>query len=1076
MERKCSVCSLFLCLFLFVIAARAADTTAFLVVDPQPAAPVRHGLTKLEQAVRAKGISYRERTRLGNARGGPIIVAGLGNGSGAAATLIRDLGITAPAKPESLLIRRAEWKGASVLLVSGADDRGLMYALLDVAGRIGWAENPAKPLSEIRNIEESPEVAERGLSMYTMNKARFESFFYDEAYWASYLDMLAKNRFNTFSLLFGYEASGYLAPAFPYFFDMEGFPRVKAVGVTPQQQQRNVQALNRLIEMAHDRGLNFTLGLWDHIYRGDHYTDGVWDYLPVEPVNGKKWPVSGVTKENLPAYCKAALAKFLRLVPGIDAIQFRMHGESGLTRAEMKQYWRDIYGVMKQHAPGVRFDARAKGYPDDLIEDALELGLKFRIATKYWAEQMGMPFHPTHIQRRNQFDRRHGYADLLHYPQRYKMLWRLWTSGTSRILLWGDPDYVRRFVASTHLYNGEGFEVTAPLATKMASRPHNEKPFDLLAPRYQYYDYEFERYWHFFQLFGRLGYNPGASAEIWEREFQRRFGKEAAPFVQQALHRASQILPRIIASSLPPDKFPTTRGWPEKQRWGDIWQYAKATPSDPQQFLSISDAADLHLEGGESAKIHPFETSDWFAQASADVLTLVRQAEQHAPADGGSPRGKEFRSTMVDLKILANLARYHSERARSAFHWALFKKSNDLSPLDVSIQHETLAAGAWEKIVEAAGNVYAENLMFGRETDQRGWPVELTGHWKTELIELQRGLQELKNLREVFEHDRWRVIRRFDFDGYRDPARYEYAERRNSFSIDLPNGNYELRLGVGEESPDSPGYGPMWIEANGVDRTDTFSVAPGTREGRRIQTTVSDNKLNVAFKATTAGSWHISTLSVLGAGPRMAHAPIRKIEPGQEFAIGATLSGTAPIARVRVGYGNTEQGFQYREMEKLDRLVYRTVIPGVASPGKMSYFIEAVDEQGRRVTYPPDSGASLATIIVTSDHEAPTVSHQPIRRARPGEPVTVRAEVRDPSGTKWVRLRYRSVNQHQNFRTLAMLPTGRPHEYEARVPGEYLDPQWNFMYLIEAMDNHGNGRIYPDLNKETPYVVVDLQH
>ena len=31
--------------------------------------------------------------------------------------------------------------------------------------------------------------------------------------------------------------------------------------------------------------------------------------------------------------------------------------------------------------------------------------------------------------------------------------------------------------------------------------------------------------------------------------------------------------------------------------------------------------------------------------------------------------------------------------------------------------------------------------MFGRETDQRGWSVDLTGHWSTELIELQRGLQ-----------------------------------------------------------------------------------------------------------------------------------------------------------------------------------------------------------------------------------------------------------------------------------------------------------------------------------------------
>jgi hypothetical protein len=30
------------------------------------------------------------------------------------------------------------------------------------------------------------------------------------------------------------------------------------------------------------------------------------------------------------------------------------------------------------------------------------------------------------------------------------------------------------------------------------------------------------------------------------------------------------------------------------------------------------------------------------------------------------------------------------------------------------------------------------------------------------------------------------------------------------------------------------------------------------------------------------------------------------------------------------------------------------------------------------------------------------------------------------------------------------------------------------MYFIEAMDRQGNGRIHPDLNRETPYVVVRL--
>jgi hypothetical protein len=31
------------------------------------------------------------------------------------------------------------------------------------------------------------------------------------------------------------------------------------------------------------------------------------------------------------------------------------------------------------------------------------------------------------------------------------------------------------------------------------------------------------------------------------------------------------------------------------------------------------------------------------------------------------------------------------------------------------------------------------------------------------------------------------------------------------------------------------------------------------------------------------------------------------------------------------------------------------------------------------------------------------------------------------------------------------------------------------MYFIEAIDENGSGRIYPDLNRETPYIVVKLR-
>ena len=55
-----------------------------------------------------------------------------------------------------------------------------------------------------------------------------------------------------------------------------------------------------------------------------------------------------------------------------------------------------------------------------------------------------------------------------------------------------------------------------------------------------------------------------------------------------------------------------------------------------------------------------------------------------------------------------------------------------------------------------------------------------------------------------------------------------------------------------------------------------------------------------------------------------------------------------------------------------------------------------------------------------------------------------------------------------------MLPTGKAGEYAATIPGIEVDPRFDLMYFFETMDNAGNGKIYPDLERETPYVVVKV--
>jgi hypothetical protein len=855
-----------LAVFSFV-ACGASNPTVSLVISDNGGGPIQHGLEKLRQALLENGATLEQTASLQQAKGERVVVAGLASGAGEAAKLVADLRLTPPTASESLLVRKINREGKTMVLVTGADARGLMYALLDVADRVSWTKSAEQPFSEVRNIEERPYTPERALSLYTFNRAYWESRFYDEAYWARYLDLLAQNRFNSLVVILGYENGGFLAPCYPYFFNVGGFPDVRMVGITPDQQKRNLEALNRLIQMAHDRGLRFTVGIWDHIYRGGVQGGGIpgADDAMNKPVPGLVW---GVTGENLVAYTKAALAEFVRQVPALDGIQFRMHDESGLKNTEQEAFWRDVFRMMKQAAPNLRLDLRAKGLPDSVIQSAADAGVAFRITTKYWMEQMGLPFHPSHINRQNQFDRRHSYADLLSYPQRYKMHWRLWNGGTARVLLWGDPDYARRFAESSNLYDGDGFEVNEPLCTKMEAQPHDAKPFELLTPSHRYYDYEFERYWHFFQVFGRLGYNTNTPTEVWQREFQKHFGKEAARFIEQGLHCASGVLPRIVASCYPYWAFPMTRGWAEKQRLGDLPAYAKAEGSDIEQFASFDEEAKLLLEHGETAKLRPSANSRWFAQAAADIQTQINEAEKRI----GTHRNKEFDSTITDLKILAGLARFHSRRIPAAVSYCLFARTKDPEALDDAIGYERTAVETWRELVRAAGDFYAEDLMMG----VRG--ADLCGHWKDELVMLEKGLAALETQRRELKPD--------------------------------------------AKTKDAPRYRPDVIN------------------------------------------------------------------------------------------GNTEP---------------------------------------------------------------PTVIHQRVTSSPVGKPLNITAEVRDGAGVKWVHLRYRSVNQHEDYRALPMLPTGEKNQYRAVIPAEHLSSKWDLMYFIEAMDEQGNGTIHPDLEKETPYVVVKLQ-
>lgn len=881
-----------------------------LIVETLPGPATRYGLARLRETLQLSSMAFEEshvaarfRVFIGTPES-PSIRRSFPNG-------------VIPSHPEGVFLRRLD---ENTLVVASAGDRGLMYALLELAENLRDAPSE-QPFSQVPDVSETPDVPERALSLYTMHRRHFERRFFDPAYWERYLDLLASSRFNAFVLLFAYESSGYFAPPYPYFFSLSDFPEVYVIGMTAQDQERHLHALNRLVEQVHAHGLSFTLGIWDHIYRGG---------VQRGPDDGNEWRVVGVTEKNLIAYNTVGLRELLRRVPNLDALQFRMHNESGLKNEEMTAFWDAMYDVVLQADRRIRFDARAKELPDSLIDLAIEKGVPLRICTKYWMEQMGLPFHPTHIHPKNQRDRRHGYADLLRYPQRYKMHWRLWNGGTTRLLLWGDPDYVRRFAESTHLYDGDGFEVNEPLATKMAGQPHSQEPFAIHTEPYRFYEHEFERYWYFFETFGRVTYNPRLTEKELLRGFRRRFG-DLAEKVQRIVHRASRVLPRLVATHYPYHLFPMTRGWVEKQRMGDLPRYAEGDPSDTALFLSPKEAAQCLMEGTESAKRHPLDSSRWFERLSGEILAAV--------AEIGEVTHPELVTTLTDARILAYLALYHARRLKAAFAWNLYRLSEDLFALDDALAYEHRAIAAWEQLVTSAGGVYTEDLMFG----VRG--ADLSGHWRHELEALRVGYRALEQRRDA-------DLRSLPQGG----CRIAHVPVRRA----TPGEPLEIRATVW-----TPGeIRAAWIvvEAEGVESRSPMTARGPYRYGGVVSQTsdfryrleVEDvSGVVVRFPLHENRSVKVTDDTT---PPVLFHEPIHLADIRQPLTIRARVHDSSGIRWVRLLYRRLTQFDDYETLEMSpdanDEYI-ATLPPELFDPQyDFMYRFEAMDAVGNGVLYP----------------------------------------------------------------------------------------------------------------------------
>jgi hypothetical protein len=134
-----------------VLPALAIALTATVVC----AGPIDFGKAELNQALSARGL--KARSIVVERRAGP---------------------------PESWSIRPGQ--------VTGADERGLMYGLLEAAAQI-------RACGRLTPASGQAATAMRGIRSFMHNEDLEKSWYYSREYWEAYFSMLARNRFNRFS-------------------------------------------------------------------------------------------------------------------------------------------------------------------------------------------------------------------------------------------------------------------------------------------------------------------------------------------------------------------------------------------------------------------------------------------------------------------------------------------------------------------------------------------------------------------------------------------------------------------------------------------------------------------------------------------------------------------------------------------------------------------------------------------------------------------------------------------------------------------------------------------------------------
>jgi len=588
--------------------------------------------------------------------------------------------------------------------VSGGDARGLIYGALAAREQLlngvditKLAARPHKPAEIFRGIKfNTPWDTYRPSSALDQHYDTVR----DLKYWEAFLDMLVENRFNALSL--------WTLHPFTYMIRPKNFP--EASKWTDAQFAEWQHLYREIFRMAKERGLDTYVVFWS-IFVSKEFAQAhdvaKQNFYP-------HYYVPGDTSEITRRYLRESVTQMLEEYPELDGIGVS-HGEgmAGMTPLQRQQFVDEVYiaGALnaKRKQPvklihRVPFSSGLSSGPgvgadvEQLTRAAMDkLGNRFD--GPIWVE---MKFNWSHGYSTPKLVKVHGgkLGDTYFKPTptNYKIVWQM-RNEDFFALRWGEPAFIREHI---RLNGGQdyvggyfiGSETYIPALDYFTA---SDRPVD--------WHYAFQRQWLFYELWGRLLYDPTTPDAVFQADFTRRYGPQANNLLRAyALASRTQLRLASLYDSkwdftLYGEGFLALQG--EKTHYIGVDALIKQPTMDPM-YVSVGDYVKALQRGEKFAadRVTPSKLIEMLERDNREALRLVEKIDTSGSAS--------LMYETADVKAWANLGLHLAEKLRGAVALETFRSTGEAQQQELAIAHLTKALAFWDEVIRITRPIYKD--------------------------------------------------------------------------------------------------------------------------------------------------------------------------------------------------------------------------------------------------------------------------------------------------------------------------------------------------------------------------------